>query len=82
MKSSDGPDHAVEITIAPDSYNTEAQMITLYSKTKWMLITVAIMAIATLGAAQHAFARQQTDTRLYLVSVGSGATQTILPCEQ
>ncbi len=52
-------------------------MITLYSKTKLMLITVAIMAIAALGAAQHAFAGQQTDTRLYLVSVGNGNPDNI-----
>jgi precorrin-4/cobalt-precorrin-4 C11-methyltransferase len=52
-------------------------MTTLYSKTKWMLITVAIMTIATLAAAQHAFASQQTDTQLYLVSVGSGDPDNI-----
>jgi precorrin-4/cobalt-precorrin-4 C11-methyltransferase len=52
-------------------------MMSLYSKTKWMLITVAIMVIATLGAAHHAFAGQPAETRLYLVSIGVGDVDLI-----
>jgi precorrin-4/cobalt-precorrin-4 C11-methyltransferase len=52
-------------------------MISLYSKTKWMLITVAIMVIATSGIAHHVFAGQPTETRLYLVSMGVGDVDLI-----
>jgi len=52
-------------------------MTSLYSKTKWMLITVAIMVIAILGAAHHVFARQPAETRLYLVSIGVGDVDLI-----
>jgi len=42
-----------------------------------MLITVAIMVIAILGAAHHVFARQPAETRLYLVSIGVGDVDLI-----
>jgi precorrin-4/cobalt-precorrin-4 C11-methyltransferase len=52
-------------------------MMSLYRKTKWIMITVAIMVIATLGAAPHAFAGQADQTRLYLVSLGVGDVDLI-----
>lgn len=52
-------------------------MSTIYSKTKWMLITAAIMIIATWGAAPHGFAGQPDQTRLYLVSLGVGDVDLI-----
>jgi precorrin-4/cobalt-precorrin-4 C11-methyltransferase len=55
----------------------EVQMNIIYSKTKWILITLAIAAIATLGAVHHAFAKQPTETRLYLVSIGPGDVDLI-----
>jgi precorrin-4/cobalt-precorrin-4 C11-methyltransferase len=52
-------------------------MMSLYRKTKWMLIAVAIMVIATWGAVPHAFAGQPDQTRLYLVSLGVGDVDLI-----
>ncbi len=50
----------------------------LYSKRKWMLITVAVMVIATWGAAPHAFGVQPSaETQLYLVSLGVGDVDLI-----
>ena len=47
------------------------------SKTKWMLITLAITVITTWGAAPYAFAGQPAQTRLYLVSMGVGDVDLI-----
>jgi precorrin-4/cobalt-precorrin-4 C11-methyltransferase len=52
-------------------------MMSLYRKTKWMLIAVAIMVITTWGAAHHAFAGHPDQTRLYLVSIGVGDVDLI-----
>jgi precorrin-4/cobalt-precorrin-4 C11-methyltransferase len=50
----------------------------IYSKTKWMLITLIIMVITPWGAAHHhAFACQPAQTRLYLVSLGVGDVDLI-----
>jgi precorrin-4/cobalt-precorrin-4 C11-methyltransferase len=43
-----------------------------HMKTKWILISVAMMAIITLGAFQKAQAYRQTEPRFYLVSIGVG----------
>ena len=42
-----------------------------------MLITVAIMVIATWGAGRHAFAGPPAESRLYLVSIGVGDVDLI-----
>lgn len=51
--------------------------MSLYRKTRWMLITAAIMIITTWGAAPHAFAGQPDQIRFYLVSLGVGDVDLI-----
>jgi len=51
--------------------------MSLYRKTKWIMITVAVMVITTWGAAPHGFAGQPAQTRLYLVSMGVGDVDLI-----